>query len=417
MPLTRAEISKRYREKQKLINSEVFKEKERIRGNLNYKKIKNELNSDNNDLNDKEDLNNLNDLNDVKDKEDKEDKEKIPKHLIDLNIAKIDENGFIIYKPLTKRINSLNKSKLQPQTIQLYFNSFKKVYKKFTKTDMDDKFQNELLNLLNNKLYDINYVKDKLNFLKKNLYMFIKSLNKNELQYVYSIITRIKGYASIVKSLYPYLVQKQNEYQQSRDNIELNNIDKIKYNKLSFNKSDILNIINSNDHSLNEREKLIFGLFTLFPVRRPIDYNRMILTSNEPINEEKKTISDRNNYYYNGVFYFYRTKNKDIQKFIVPSELDSIIKDYIKERNSNFLLLSDNNKQLSISAFRIHIMKVFNKIYDISFSGVELRHYYSTYINYLVKMKKMSIDEHKMICDMMNHSYEENKKYAYLLSE
>ncbi len=62
-------------------------------------------------------------------------------------------------------------------------------------------------------------------------------------------------------------------------------------------------------------------------------------------------------------------------------------------------------------------MKVFNKIYDISFSGVELRHYYSTYINYLVKMKKMSIDEHKMICDMMNHSYEENKKYAYLLSE
>ncbi len=414
MPLTRAEISKRYREKQKLINSEVFKEKERIRGNLNYKKIKNELNYDNKDL---KDLKDLKDKNANDDNEYKEDKDKIPKHLIDLNIVKIDDNGFIIYKPLTKRINSLNKSKLQPQTIQLYFNSFKKVYKNFTKNDMDDKFQNELLNLLNNKSYDINYVKDKLHFLKKNLYIFIKSLNKNELQYVYSIITRIKGYASIVKSLYPYLVQKQNEYQQSRDNVELNNIDKIKYNKLSFNKSDILNIINSNDHSLTPREKLIFGLFTLFPVRRPIDYNRMILISNEPINEEKKTISDRNNYYYNGVFYFYRTKNKDVQKFIVPFELDSIIKEYIKDRNSDFLLLSDNNKQLSISAFRIHIMKVFNKIYNISFSGVELRHYYSTYINYLVKMKKMSIDEHKMICNMMNHSYEENKKYSYLLSE
>ena len=111
------------------------------------------------------------------------------------------------------------------------------------------------------------------------------------------------------------------------------------------------------------------------------------------------------------MFYFYRTKNKDIQKFIVPSELDSIIKD----RNNNFLLLCDNNKQLSISAFRIHIMKVFNKIYDISFSGVELRHYYSTYINYLVKMKKMSIDEHKMICNMMNHSYEENKKIRVII--
>ena len=40
-------------------------------------------------------------------------------------------------------------------------------------------------------------------------------------------------------------------------------------------------------------------------------------------------------------------------------------------------------------------MKVFNKIYDISFSGVELRHYYSTYINYLVKMKQMTIDRYE----------------------
>jgi hypothetical protein len=422
MPLTRAEISKRYREKQKLINLEAYREKERIRSNLYYKKIKNEVKYE-----DKEEEDNQNDK--IKENEDKEseetknenedkkegDKETIPKHLIDLNIAKIDETGFIIYKPLTKRINSLNKSKLQPQTIQLYFNSFKKVYNKFTNNEMDDKFQTELLKLLNNKPHDIDYIKDKLNFLKKDIHIFIKSLNKNELQYVYSIITRIKGFASIVKSLYPYLVQKQNEYQQSRDNVELNNIDKIKYNKLSFNKSDVINIINSEDYSLTPREKLIYGLFTLFPVRRPIDYHRMILTLTEPLNEEKKEISDRNNYYYNGVFYFYRTKNKDIQKFIVPNELDSLIKDYIKDRNNESLILSDNNKSLSNSALRIHIMKVFNKIYDISFSGVELRHYYSTYINYLVKMKQMTIEEHRKICNMMNHSYEENKKYAYLL--
>ena len=422
MPLTRAEISKRYREKQKLINLEAYREKERIRSNLYYKKIKNEVKYE-----DKEEEDNQNDK--IKENEDKEseetknenedkkegDKETIPKHLIDLNIAKIDETGFIIYKPLTKRINSLNKSKLQPQTIQLYFNSFKKVYNKFTNNEMDDKFQTELLKLLNNKPHDIDYIKDKLNFLKKDIYIFIKSLNKNELQYVYSIITRIKGFASIVKSLYPYLVQKQNEYQQSRDNVELNNIDKIKYNKLSFNKSDVINIIESEDYSLTPREKLIYGLFTLFPVRRPIDYHRMILTLTEPLNEEKKEISDRNNYYYNGVFYFYRTKNKDIQRFIVPNELDSLIKDYIKDRNNESLILSDNNKSLSNSALRIHIMKVFNKIYDISFSGVELRHYYSTYINYLVKMKQMTIEEHRKICNMMNHSYEENKKYAYLL--
>lgn len=142
----------------------------------------------------------------------------------------------------------------------------------------------------------------------------------------------------------------------------------------------------------------------------------MILTSTEPLNEEKKEFSNRNNYYFNGIFFFYRTKNKEVQKFIVPNELDSLIKYYIKDRNNNFLLLSDNNTVLSNSSFTTLIMKVFNKIYDISFSGVELRHYYSTYINNLVKIKQMTLDEHRKICNMMNHSYEENKKYAYLLS-
>ena len=38
--------------------------------------------------------------------------------------------------------------------------------------------------------------------------------------------------------------------------------------------------------------------------------------------------------------------------------------------------------------------------------AVELRHY-------LVKQKELTEKEHRNICDMMNHSYEENKKYAY----
>jgi hypothetical protein len=59
-------------------------------------------------------------------------------------------------------------------------------------------------------------------------------------------------------------------------------------------------------------------------------------------------------------------------------------------------------------------MRIFSKIYDISISAVELRHYYSTYINYLVKHKELTEKEHRKICDMMNHSYEENKKICLL---
>jgi hypothetical protein len=88
---------------------------------------------------------------------------------------------------------------------------------------------------------------------------------------------------------------------------------------------------------------------------------------------------------------------------------------YINDRVTGSLLLSNNNKQYTSSNLSIHIMKIFSKIYDISISAVELRHYDSTYINYLVKQKELTVNEHGKICEIINHSYEKNKKYAYCL--
>jgi hypothetical protein len=360
---------------------------------------------------------------DVIKEEIKEDKIKIPKYLIDLNIINIDNSGFIIYKPLKKRIKTLNKSILQPQTIKLYYNSFNKIYKNYSKNELSEIFNTELLKLLSNDKYNLKIINIELEFLKKDLYNFIKPLTKNELQYLYSILTRIIGYAPIIKKIYPYLLQKQIEYQQSRANIELKDINYIKYNKLSFNIDDVLQILNhfndnkieSDKNYLTSRDKLIFGLFMLLPVRRPIDYLRMIIIDKEPLTEDKILIHKRNNYYYDKTFYYNRTKTKEIQKITVPDELDILIKNYINDRISGCLLLDNNNKQYNSSNLSIHIMRIFSKIYDISISAVELRHYYSTYINYLVKQKELTEKQHRNICDMMNHSYEENKKYAYCL--
>jgi len=420
MPMTNSERGKKYREKQKLLNLDEYREKERQRNKLNYKKLKNETIKENDDINvDKQETKKqISILEDERiDNEENEDdvvNNKKPKYLSDLNIIKIDDLGFVIYKPIKKRLNILNKSQLQPQTIKLYFNCFKKVYKNYKQEEMNEKFQEELMKLLENTNCDMEYIKKNLSFLKTDLYIFIKLLNKNELQYIYSILTRIKGFSTIIKRIYPYIIENQIEYQQARDNKEMDKLDKIKYNRLSFIKDDVMKIINENS-SLTKRDKLIYGLFMLFPVRRPIDYQRMYLIDKEPYNEEKKEIYKRNNYYYNGIFYFFRTKTKEIQRFIVPKELDELIKDYIEERNFGSFLLDNENKEYEITTFRIHIMKVFNKIYDISFSAVELRQYYSTFINYLVKNKQMTIEEHRNICYMMNHSYEENKKYSYLL--
>jgi hypothetical protein len=433
MPLTSTEYSRRRREKIKQENPEKYKQLRHEENQKYYKKIKEpkeEFEEVNEEIEEIEEVNEeieepkeeIEEPNEEIEKN-TEKKTKIPKYLIDLNIINIDNSGFIIYKPLKKRIKTLNKSILQPQTIKLYYNSFNKIYKNYTKNELSEIFKTELLKLLSSDKYNLKIINKELEFLKKDLYNFIKILTKNELQYLYSILTRIIGYAPIIKRLYPYMLQKQIEYQQSRTNIELKDINYIKYNKLSFNIDDVLQILNhfndnkieSDKNYLTSRDKLIFGLFMLLPVRRPIDYLRMMIIDKEPLTEDKILIHKRNNYYYNKTFYYNRTKTKEIQKITVPDELDILIKNYINDRISGCLLLDNNNKQYNSSNLSIHIMRIFNKIYDISISAVELRHYYSTYINYLVKQKELTEKEHRKICDMMNHSYEENKKYAYCL--
>jgi hypothetical protein len=424
MPLTSTEYSRRRREKIKQDNPEKYKLLRHEENQKYYKKIKEpkeEIEEEYKEELDEELEEEIEEeLNEELD-EDTKKKTKIPKYLIDLNIINIDNSGFTIYKPLKKRIKTLNKSILQPQTIKLYYNSFNKIYKNYTKNEFSEIFKTELLKLLSNDKYNLKIINKELEFLKKDIYNFIKPLTKNELQYLYSILTRIIGYAPIIKRLYPYILQKQIEYQQSRTNIELKDINYIKYNKLSFNIDDVLQILNhfndnkieSDKNYLTSRDKLIFALFMLLPVRRPIDYLRMMIIDKEPLTEDKILIHKRNNYYYNRTFYYNRTKTKEIQKITVPDDLDILIKNYINDRISGYLLLDNDNKQYTSSNLSIHIMRVFSKIYDISISAVELRHYYSTYINYLVKQKVLTEKEHRNICDMMNHSYEENKKYAY----
>lgn len=437
MPLTSTEYSRRRREKIKQENPEKYKQLRHEENQKYYKKIKEpkeEIKASNEEFEEvNEEIEEIEEVNEEPNEEieepneeiekNTEKKTKIPKYLIDLNIINIDNSGFIIYKPLKKRIKTLNKSILQPQTIKLYYNSFNKIYKNYTKNELSEIFKTELLKLLSSDKYNLKIINKELEFLKKDLYNFIKLLTKNELQYLYSILTRIIGYAPIIKRLYPYMLQKQIEYQQSRTNIELKDINYIKYNKLSFNIDDVLQILNhfndnkieSDKNYLTSRDKLIFALFMLLPVRRPIDYLRMIIINKEPLTEDKILIHKRNNYYYNKTFYYNRTKTKEIQKITVPDELDILIKNYINDRISGNLLLDNNNKQYTSSNLSIHIMRIFSKIYDISISAVELRHYYSTYINYLVKQKELTEKEHRKICDMMNHSYEENKKYTYCL--
>jgi hypothetical protein len=388
MPLTNAERQKRYREKQLLNNKEEYKNKISLKMKTHYKKLKNEHPK-------QEPLQLHQD-------------DKLPEHQ--------EKKEFILIplKPIKKRINPLNKSKLNDKSIQIYLKTIKKIYKNYYNKDIDD--DTDLLNVLTNKPYNLDNIKSQLQFLKSDLFNVIKN-NYNDITILYALITRIKRFAKQVKELYPYIEQKQNNYNEKRINKVPDDIVKQKIDVLSFKKEDILTILSNPNSDLTDSEKLIFALMTLFPTRRPIDYRKMLISDTKPKKENKLKMNERNNYYYNKKFYFNVTKNKDIQFFDVPDDLDKIINDIISKRHdltdNKHLLLNDNYKEFSNSSLSIFIMKTFNKIYGISISAVEIRRLYSTYLQKEVKDGNITEEQHRIICEMMNHSYEENKKYAY----
>ena len=329
---------------------------------------------------------------------------------------------FILLKPIKKRQALLNKTIIMNDTKKTYIKSLSKIYNSYYHKDITDDFKIELDKLLSIQKYNIKLIKEEFNIINKDIYDIIKNTsNKSDIRNLHAIITRIRGFSTLVKKIAPYIDDNQIQYAIARNNKEFTSNIQRKYYALSFNKDDIIKNLNNDDLGLTSKEKLLYGLFTLFHTRRPVDYNRMFIVNEKPKYETRKKINDRNNYYFDGIFYFYMTKNKQIQKYNVPSELQLLINNEIKSRNDivdeenkKYLLLNNHNKHYKYgSELSRDIMLVFKKIYKVSISAVEIRRFYCTYLKYEVKNGDMTEEQHRKISEMMNHTYEENLKYSY----
>lgn len=386
--MTNAERQKKYREKQLLLNRNEY-----LHIQSQYKK-KQYIKKFKDDINDDEDEND----NEVEEPQ------------------KTEE--FILLKPLKKRPAHLNKTIIMDETKKSYIKSLSRIYNSYYHKEISDEIKDELIKLLSVQKYNINLIKQEFNIIDKDIYNIIKTTtNKVDIRNLNAIITRIRGFSKLVKKITPYTDDAQKQYAISRNNKVFTPAIKKKYNALSFKKEDIMKNLNNDDLELTSKEKLLYGLFTLFHTRRPVDYNRMLIVNEKPKYENRKKFKDRNNYYYNGVFYFYVTKNKEIQKYNVPLELQLLINNEIKlrdEENKKYLLLDKDNKPYKNACkLSCDIMLVFKKIYKVSISAVEIRRLYATYLKYQVINGVMKENEHREIANMMNHTYEENLKYAY----
>jgi hypothetical protein len=386
MPQTNTEVQRKFKERQLLYNREEYLQKKRDNYKKYYKK---------------------------KFKDDIEPEEEIKEEEI--------KEEFIILKPDKKRQAPLNKTIIKDETKKVYIRSLSRIYNSYYQKEIEYDFKEELIKLLSVQKYNINHVKEEFKDIHKDIYDIIKNTsNKSDIRNLHAIITRIRGFSTLVKKIAPYIDVNQQQYAIARNNKEFTDIIRQKYNALSFNKEENIKNLNNDEIGLTSKEKLLYGLFTLFHTRRPVDYNRMFIVTEQPKYELRKKITDRNNYYYDGVFYFYITKNKEIQKYDVPPELRILIENEIKLRNENnkYLLLNKNNKPYTnTSKLSCDIMLVFKKIYKLSISAVEIRRLYATYLKYQVKDGYMTEEEHRRICDMMNHSYEENLKYSYNIEQ
>jgi hypothetical protein len=385
MPMTNAERQKKFRERQLLNNRDEYLHTQSQYKKKQYRK---------------------------KYKDGEEPEEETPE----------EEKEFILLKPIKKRQAPLNKNIIKDETKKTYIKSLSKIYNSYYHKELTEEFKEELNKLLSIQKYNIKLIKEEFNIINKDIYDIIKNtFNKTDIRNLHAIITRIRGFSTLVKKIAPYTDDNQLQYAIARNNKEFTDIIRQKYNALSFKKEDIIKNLNNDDLELTSKEKLLYGLFTLFHTRRPVDYNRMFIVNEKPKYETRKKINDRNNYYYNGVFYFYITKNKQIQKYDVPSELQVLIENEIKSRidivdeeNKKYLLLNNHNKHYKYSSdLSRDIMLVFKKIYKLSISAVQIRKLYCTYLKYQVEDGYMTEQKHREIAEMMNHSYEENLKYSY----
>jgi hypothetical protein len=252
MPQTNAEVQRKFNERQLLYNREEYLQKKRD----NYKKYYRKKFKD--DIEPHEEIK-------IEEPQEKQSTE------------------FIILKPLKKRQASLNKTIIKDETKTVYIKSLSRVYNSYYSKELTEDFKIELMKLLSVEKYNIILIKEEFKIIDNDIYDIIKNTSKkSDIRNLHAIITRIRGFSKLVKKIAPYIDDNQQQYANDRMNKEFTDAIKIKYETLSFNKDDIINNLNNDELHLTSKEKILYGLFTLFPTRRPIDYKRMFIINEKP---------------------------------------------------------------------------------------------------------------------------------------
>lgn len=371
----------------------------------------------------------------------KEEKQKIKEKLLkDITPIKIDVLEITKPEKVDKRtregkkkVETINikpafetrKTPLKLNTIKRYIQQINIINKKINNKDLSSEVKAELTKLLNdNSNVNEKLILDEMTYINDDIDKSIDFLRKE-----YPNDNSFKTYIVVLSVFTSHLKTINNEIYQklTKTGIYTNDIiqSKRKDNLLDdedegkiidLNKKDILYNLNKLDDA---EDRLIYGLYTLFPARR-LEYRLFKLTAQtnlENLNYNNYLVISTNPKLF--IFNDYKTaKTYGKQIFEVPEELDALINNYIKIKNlkggENLFSLERSKKEIyDESNFSKKVSLVFNKVYGIPLSIRFLRMSWSIHIN----EQKISVNKREELINMMAHSTSESQKYYKLVEE
>jgi hypothetical protein len=291
-----------------------------------------------------------------------------------------------------KKVKELPKMKTQAKeeiTKKNYIGFIKRIYKKYTGNELDD--NNDVILKINELPYKA------LNISKKFKQIIIDNFDKiradrDEVKNIYIIFRGVRGFTDIEKRLYGYVLDYQEQYQEKRSVIKVDDVEKL---NISFNTQDILNNLEKID---NKQDKIIYGAVMMLKCRLK-DLNDTIITKNK---DDIK--NDKQNWIYGNKLYINITKNKKKNIMDIPKEVQNLYGD------TEGYLFGKKIQQASLST---RLQAITKTVYGKSYSYLNLRHCYATYIN----DKGSSYNERSETAKQSGHSVLEQIRYAYRVAE
>ena len=293
-----------------------------------------------------------------------------------------------VLPPIKKKVNPINKSILKDGSAELYIKTIKRLYKQYTTTDLPDDC--DIINCINSKPFKYKNIKTQFNFLFNDdtLMDIVKSYNKY-INIIYSIFTRVHGFASIVKKLYPYI---KNRYEHCEENRSKRIIhDDVL--AISLNPDDI--IAKFAEVDIPNHNKLLVLLLLLIPTRRLHDYRLTKISQSIPDDTFDKSF----NYYFDKNIYIYNTKNSKRDVISIPDVIVAFI-----DTTHEFLF----GKLYDVGSLSNKFTDNMEKVYKLRIPPSLVRIMYATYLRSL----NLSGHEWEKQANKMGHGLAENIKYS-----